>query len=501
MPQPCETGARRRVPPRTVRIADLAALLGGELRGDPAVEVADVTHDSRAAGPGVLFACRPGRHADGHDFAADALAAGSPALLVQRPLDLPAPQLHVPDVANAIGPAAAAVHAAPSEHLALFGVTGTNGKTTTAYLLEAGLNGAGLPSGLLGTIETRVGGERLEGIRTTPEAADLQRLLRRMLEAGMSAAALEVSSHGLALGRVRGTRFAAVGFTNLTQDHLDFHVDMEAYYAAKATLFTPAYAHLGVVCIDDAWGRRLAADSPITVRTLSAQDPAADVVARDVATSPAGTRFTAHLVGGDVRVRTRLLGSFNVTNTLLALALLEAGGIDPAAAAEGMARLPGVPGRLEQVDAGQPFTVLVDYAHTPAAVAGTLAALRGLVGHGRLITVLGCGGDRDEGKRPAMGRAVVAGSDLAVLTSDNPRSEDPHAILAAMRSGAREATGAFLVEPDRARAITRAVAAATAGDIVLIAGKGHERTQEIAGTHYPFDDRRVAADALQGACS
>ncbi|MFO8075486.1 MAG: UDP-N-acetylmuramoyl-L-alanyl-D-glutamate--2,6-diaminopimelate ligase [Actinomycetota bacterium] len=481
-------------PPAT--LADVAARTDGVLRGDPTTAIRDVTHDSATVGQGALFACRPGQRADGHDFAPAAAAAGAAALLVERWLDVDLPQVAVPSVAAALGPAAALVHGAPSTRLCLLGVTGTNGKTTTAYLLEAILAAAGHRTGLVGTIETRIAGRSVAGVRTTPEAGDLQRLFRRMLGEGVSAAAMEVSSHGLALGRVAGTRFAAVGFTNLSQDHLDFHGDMEAYFAAKAALFDPAYAPVGVVAVDDAWGRRLAVEAGIDVVTLSARGAEADVTASGVHAGPEGARFTAHLQGGDVGVRTRLAGDFNVANALLALALAEAAGIDAATAAEGLAALPGVPGRLEPVEAGQPFTVLVDYAHTPEAVASALASLRRASGAGRVIIVLGCGGDRDEDKRPHMGRAAVSGADHAVLTSDNPRSEDPAAILAAMRAGAQRAGGSFEEVPDRAAAIARAVTLADPGDVVLIAGKGHETVQEIAGVTHPFDDREVAAAAL-----
>jgi len=482
--------------PLSVTLADVAATTGGALRGEAATPIRDVTHDSATVEDGTLFACRPGQRADGHDFAPAAAAAGAAALLVERWLDVGLPQVAVPSVAAVLGPAAALVHGAPSTRLRLLGVTGTNGKTTTAYLLEAILAAAGHRTGLVGTIETRIAGHSVAGVRTTPEASDLQRLLRRMLDEGVSAAAMEVSSHGLALGRVAGTRFAAVGFTNLSQDHLDFHGDMESYFAAKAGLFDPAYAAVGVVAVDDAWGRRLAAEAGIDVVTLSARGAAADVTASGVHAGPQGARFTAHLRDGDVAVRTRLAGDFNVDNALLALALAEAAGIDPAVAAEGLAALPGVPGRLEPVEAGQPFAVLVDYAHTPDAVASVLASLQRAAGGGRVLIVLGCGGDRDEDKRPHMGHAAVAGADHAVLTSDNPRSEDPEAILAAMRVGARQAGGSFEEVSDRAAAIAHAVALAAPGDVVLIAGKGHETVQEVAGVTHPFDDREVAAAAL-----
>jgi UDP-N-acetylmuramoyl-L-alanyl-D-glutamate--2,6-diaminopimelate ligase len=485
----------------TVTLADLrtagASLFGGtaETRGD--AEIVDVTHDSRQAGPGVLFACRPGLSADGHDFAPQALAAGAAALLTERWLELDVPQLRVPSVAQAMGPISARVHGDPSHALLLVGITGTNGKTTSAYLTEAALAGAGYETGLIGTIETRIRGTALEGVRTTPESTDLQRLLRRMVDEGVTGASMEVSSHGLALGRVSGTRFAATVFTNLTQDHLDFHGDLERYFAAKASLFTPEYTAVGVINVDDRYGRRLADEAPVeTVRVSPSGSRDADVSAGGVKTGPAGTSFTAHLRGGSIPVDVALVGDFSVANALGVLAAAERLGVDPRAAAAGIANLPGVPGRMERVEGGQDFTVLVDYAHTPDSVARVLEACRGLAS-GRVIVVLGCGGDRDRGKRPMMGAAAAAGADIAVFTSDNPRSEDPEAILAAMAGGAAETGGRHESEPDRRAAIGRAIELATAGDVVLIAGKGHERTQEVRGVHHPFDDRAVAHEFLE----
>jgi UDP-N-acetylmuramoyl-L-alanyl-D-glutamate--2,6-diaminopimelate ligase len=469
------------------------------------VRVADVTHDSREAGPGVLLACRPGARVDGHDFAPQGVAAGSPALLVERVLDLDVPQLVVPDVAMALGPAAATVHRQPSASLSLLGVTGTNGKTTTTFLLESVLRAAGHRTGLVGTVQTQIDGRAVPGVRTTPEASDLQRLLRRMVDAGVTAAAMEVSSHGLALGRVTGTHFAAAGFTNLSQDHLDFHGDMVAYEAAKASLFSPAYTPTAVVLVDEAPGRRIAAAAAgrglRVVRVSAAGEGAAEVRATDVALSPAGSTFRARLEGRAVDVALRLPGAFNVANALLAIALAQATGIDAEVAAAGLGRLAGVPGRMEAVDAGQPFAVLVDYAHTPDSVENVLRAARGTVRGGdragRVIVVLGCGGDRDPGKRPLMGRAAAQGADLAVFTDDNPRDEDPAAILAAIVAGARDVPGArWQVEPDRRAAIALALDAAAPGDVVVLAGKGHEPYQEVGGRRLPFDDREVARELL-----
>lgn len=493
---PGATPARRGISLREL----VEALPGGAtLEGPDAggVTVTDVTHDSRQAGPGVLYAARPGLRADGHDYGPDAVSAGSPALLVERRLDLTVPQVRVPSVAEVLGHAAAAVHQRPSERLVLAGVTGTNGKTTTAYLLEAVFRAAGHVTGLLGTVETRIAGRPVAGVRTTPESTDLQRLLRRMVDAGVGAAAMEVSSHGLALGRVTGTRFAVAIFTNLTQDHLDFHHDLEDYFAAKARLFDPEFSPIAVVNVDDPFGRRLAdrvdaRGEATAVRVSPGGGQPADVTARDVVASPRGTAFTAVLGGRTVPVDVALPGLFNVANALVALAAAEVVGVPAEVAARGMAGLAGVPGRMERVEAGQPFTVLVDYAHTPDSLEHLLRAARRLT-DARLTVVIGCGGDRDRGKRPAMGRVAAELADRAVFTSDNPRSEDPGAILDAMRAGAGAAGDADVAsEPDRRSAIEQALAGAGHGDLVVIAGKGHETYQELADRTVDFDDRVVA---------
>ncbi len=496
--------------PAPVALADLLDVLprGARLVGAPAdgTVVVDVTHDSRQAGPGVLLACRPGGRVDGHDFAPAAVAAGTPALLVQRPLDLPVPQLLTPDVGAVLAAVAARVHGDPSRSLALLGVTGTSGKTTTTFLLDAALRAAGHITGLIGTVRTVVAGEAVDAVRTTPEATDLQRLLHRMVDAGVTAAAMEVSSHGLALGRVAGTRFAAAGFTNLSQDHLDFHRDMADYEAAKTRLFDPAFTGVAAVTVDDDAGRRIAATAErrgLRVLRVSGAGGThggpADITARDVLLGPAGSAFTAVLDGRAVPVRVRLPGAFNVANTLLALALAAAAGVDPVTAAAGVGALAGVPGRMEAVDAGQPFAVVVDYAHKPAALEGVLRAARDLAGSpgGRVAVVIGAGGDRDQGKRAAMGRAAAELADLVVLTSDNPRSEDPRAILDALLAGVRSVAGATAaVQPDRRAAIAAALEQARPGDVVVIAGKGHETYQEIGDVTVPFDDRAVARELL-----
>ncbi len=496
-------GPSSAAPVAPVPLDVLATLVTGRLVGPAAhrtVAVGDVTHDSRAVAPGTLFACRPGAIADGHDFAPDAVARGATALLVERPLALDVPQLLVDSVAQRLGPVAAAVHGDPSGALAIVGVTGTNGKTTCATLLEGVLSGGGTPTGLIGTVATRIAGVAVPGVRTTPEATDLQRLFRRMRERGVRAVAMEVSSHGLALGRVNGTRFAVAVFTNLTHDHLDFHGTMEDYYAAKALLFTPAFSAAGVVNVDDPWGRRLAVETAIPVTTVSLDpDAGADVAARGIVGGAAGSTVDAVVHGTPVRLDVGLPGRFNVTNALEVLAAAHALGVavDDVAAA---LRLPwSVSGRMERVDAGQPFAVLVDYAHTPDSLTRVLEATREVV-DGRVLVVIGCGGDRDRAKRPAMGAAAVAGADVAVFTNDNPRSEDPHAIIDAMVGGARDVRGGrWSVEPDRRAAIGLALDAARPGDAVVIAGKGHETGQQLADRTLDFDDRAVAHELLVAA--
>src|SRR5215216_2282664 len=483
---------------RRVPLASLAPAVQGEIRGDAGTMVTDVVLDTRRVVPGALFCCVPGARVDGHDLAGKALDAGAAALCVQRPLDTEAPQLVVGAVRDALAPLAATFFQHPSDRFDLVGVTGTNGKTTTTYMLEAVFRAAGRVPGVLGTVEVRVGDERRPAVHTTPEAPDLQRLLADMADAGVQAAAMEVSSHGLALHRVDGTRFKAAIFTNLTQDHLDFHTDLEDYYLAKRRLFTPGFTPLGVVNVDDLHGRRLAGTAGVaTVTTGAAAD--ADWRATEVAASLEGTSFRLASPAGSRPVRLRLAGRFNVANALGALAAADAFGIDLDTAVGGLEGLAGVPGRFERVDAGQPFTVLVDYAHTPDSLDNVLQAARAVTA-GRVIVVFGCGGDRDRAKRPLMGEIAGRLADVAVVTSDNPRSEDPEAIVAQVAEGVATATGpdGFLVEVDRRAAIRAALAMAGPGDAVLLAGKGHEQGQEFAGGRkVPFDDRQVAAEELR----
>lgn len=477
----------------TGRIVDAQPVAAQAVTGH--VPLTDVTHDSREAGPGVLFAARPGAHVDGHDFVPAAVAAGSPAVMVERVLAAPGvPQIVVGSVADSLGHAADRVHGRPTADIAVLGVTGTNGKTTTAYLLDAIWRAAGHRTGLVGTVETRIGDRTVPGVRTTPEASDLHRLFARMRDERVSAAAIEVSSHGLALGRLNGVRFAAALFTNLSRDHLDFHADMEDYFAAKARLFTPVFTPLGVVTIDDEYGFRLARTASTEIWTVS-RTRAADVTATAVTTAADGARFTAVVHGARVDVRINLPGDYNVTNALGALAAAHGVGVPLDVAAEGLASLRGVPGRMERVDLGQPFGVVVDYSHTPDSVAGVLAAARPIT-QDRLIVVVGCGGDRDRGKRPAMARAAVTGADVAIFTSDNPRGEDPEAILDDMMVGLDDPADAIR-RVDRAEAIGQAIGMARPGDVVVIAGRGHEPYQELADGRVDFDDRAVARAALR----
>ncbi len=466
-----------------------------ERRGD--AELVDATHDSRQVRPGWLFCATPGTTWDGHAFAAEAVAAGASALLVERWLDLDVPQARVPSVRRAMGHVAAAIHGHPSQRLNVVGVTGTNGKTTTTHLLEGAFGAAGVGTGVIGTIAIRIhGAAYTNGIRTTPEATDLQRLLALMEARGVDAVAMEVSSHGLHQHRVDGTRYNVAAFTNLTQDHLDYHGTLETYYEAKARLFSPELTTRGVVCVDDEWGLRLAREATVPLTTFGTS-PSATVRVVDVVSDLRGTRCRLVDHGSSVHLRTRLLGAHNALNAAAAYLAATCAGVPADAAAAGIAACEGVPGRLEPVVAGQPFAVLVDYAHTPDALARAVDACRAFTRPGgKVHVVVGCGGERDRAKRTLMGR-IAAEAGRAVLTSDNPRSEDPDAILAEATAGATAVVSSeVLVEPDRRRAIAVALAGARPGDVVLIAGKGHETTQEFATQVVAFDDRLVAAGIL-----
>ena len=461
-----------------------------EVRGDPMIRVSGLVYRSDRAGSGTLFFCVPGARTDGHDHAAEAVLRGSSALLVQRWLPLDVTQVLVPSVRETMGPLAAAFHGWPAERLPIVGITGTNGKTTTTFLLEAVFRAAGRTPGVIGTTGVRIDGRHVPFPRTTPEAPDLQELLARMLEKGVDAAAMEVSSHGLHQHRVDGTRFRVAVFTNLSQDHLDYHASMEEYFEAKARLFTPAMSDHAVVNTGSAEGRRLL--RPGLPTTTYGLEEGAEVYARNVQTSRGGISFRV----GDVVVRSSLRGLFNVENCLAALAAARVLGIPYEVAAEGIGSVSGVPGRVEAIEAGQEFLVMVDYAHTPDSLENVLRTARPLT-DGRLIVVFGCGGDRDRAKRPLMGRTATGLADLAVLTSDNPRSEDPIAIIEQIEPGAREGGGAYVVEADRRAAIRLAVGEARPEDVVVIAGKGHEAYQELADRTIAFDDRTVAAEEIR----
>ena len=457
----------------------LAELPGAELvpgTGDTDVELTGVSHDSRAVSPGDLFCCVRGEHADGHDHAPGAVAAGAVALLCERRLDVAVPQVLVADARRAMAPASAAVYGHPSARLEIVGVTGTNGKTTTVHLLRSVLAAAGRRAEVIGT---------LTGARTTPEAPELQRLLAGFVADGVDAVAMEVSSHALALHRVDGTRYRVAVFTNLSAEHLDFHASMEEYFQAKARLFTPELADAAVVNVDDPRGRLLLDAAVVPTRGYSVDQVDGLEVGRTA------SRFRWR--GVDVAVP--LGGRFNVSNALAAAEAAVTLGIDPAAVAEGLAAAGPVPGRFEAVEAGQPFGVVVDYAHTPDGLEHVLETARELAGDGRVLVVFGCGGDRDAAKRPLMGEVAARLADRVVLTSDNPRSEDPATIISQVRSGIDDDTN-LLVEPDRRRAIALALEEARPGDLVVIAGKGHEAVQIVGDERREFDDRGVARELL-----
>jgi UDP-N-acetylmuramoyl-L-alanyl-D-glutamate--2,6-diaminopimelate ligase len=467
--------------------------------------ITGLAYRSQTVAPGALFFCVPGFVVDGHQFAPDAVRRGAAAVVCERALGTGVPEVVVPSVRAAMGPIAAAFHGRPTARLRVAGITGTNGKTTTAFLLRHVLERAGVRTGLLGTVHSVIGGRKEEVERTTPEAIDLQATFARMLREGDEACAMEVSSHALELRRTDGIEFACAVFTNLTQDHLDFHGTLDEYYAAKRKLFVPPQG-AAIVNVDDEWGRRLVAELGDVTTFAVARD--ASYRATGVRYDASGSSFACATPTGSVQVQVPLPGLFNVYNALAAIAAAGALGVPLDGAAGALESARRVPGRFEPVEEGQEFGVLVDYAHTPDSLENVLSSARELLdqagGAGRLIVVFGAGGDRDREKRPLMGAAARRLADHTVVTSDNPRSEEPEAIVAAIVSGAREAApagegSAVEVEVDRRLAIERAMEMARPGDIVLIAGKGHEQGQEFeGGRKVPFDDREVARAALRG---
>jgi UDP-N-acetylmuramyl-tripeptide synthetase len=482
-----------------VRLDRLAARLPGAALGGPGdVEITAVTHDSRKAGPGSLFVAVRGLATDGNDFVDAALRKGAAAVASEKEPRPGVPWLSVADAREALAVLSAAVLGAPADSLELVGVTGTNGKTTTTYLIDAALRAAGAPVSLVGTIQYRIGERLAEAVRTTPESSDLQVLFREMVEAGSRYAVLEVSSHSLALKRVHGCRFRVAVFTNLTRDHLDFHGDMDRYFAAKRVLFDTLLREDGhaIVNAEDDRAPELVRAARGRVWTYAVDRPA-DLRAEKVSLSLQGTRFRALTPAGAFDVSTPLLGRFNAQNILAALGAALAVGVPAADALRGIESVTQVPGRLERVSAGQDFTVVVDYAHTDDALKNLLETVRELEPR-RVITVFGCGGDRDRTKRPLMGAVASRLSDVAIVTSDNPRSEPPEAIIEDIQRGmGRQSRAEPLVIVDRRDAIARGLEMAGPGDLVVVAGKGHETYQVIRDRTIPFDDRQVVRDLLR----
>jgi UDP-N-acetylmuramoyl-L-alanyl-D-glutamate--2,6-diaminopimelate ligase len=511
-------------------LSGLAELLGvGRLKsaaadgvGSEPGRLTGVTLDSRAVRPGDLYAALPGERTHGAAYAEQAVAAGAVAILTDpdgrdRAARAGVPVFVVSNPRDRLGDVSCWIYGDPSTRMTMVGVTGTSGKTTSSYLIEAGLRAAGHTAALIGGVEIRIGAERVASALTTPEAPDLQALLAVAAERGVTAAAMEVSSHSLALGRVAGTRYDVALFTNLSQDHLDFHAGFEDYFRAKAKLFTPAYSAVGVVNVADRYGRRLVTEASVPIVTFCADPasgayPQAEWQAADIRCGSDGSAFRVLGPGGvEADASVTLPGAFNVANALGAIVALVEAGVDLADAVLGVASCPGVPGRLQRVlpppggvaprahrSSGSP-DAFVDYSHKPGAVEAVLTAL-GPVTSGELIVVLGCGGDRDRGKRPLMGAAAARLADVAIFTSDNPRTEDPLAILAEMLQGVlgipQGERARIIIEPDRAAAIDLAVSLTGKGDVVLVAGKGHETGQYVGGIVLPFNDVEVTADAI-----
>jgi UDP-N-acetylmuramoyl-L-alanyl-D-glutamate--2,6-diaminopimelate ligase len=490
---------------RPLGLGALCDLVGGTLAGDGGTKVTGLTHSSAGVRPGDLYAALPGSRTHGARFAAEAVGRGAVALLTDADGAQSAGELGVPVVVvgsprKVLGSAAAAVYGRPAEHLTLIAVTGTQGKTTTTQLAAAGSAAAGWRTAVIGTMGTWIDGQAVGGALTTPEASDLHALFAVMVERGVQLCALEVSSHALVMGRVDGVTFDLAAFTNLGRDHLDFHLSVESYFAAKADLFTSRRCRRALVNVDDPYGRRLLERPEVPTRTFSISREEADWTAATLRSDRWGTRFD--VTGPDgrtVSTQVRLPGRFNVANALCALAALSEVGVDLEAAAEGIAAASDIAGRMQRVERGQPFSVIIDYAHKPDAVRAALQALRPVT-EGSLTIVLGAGGDRDQGKRAIMGEIACQLADVVIVTDDNPRSEDPAAIRAEIIAGTGSAQGGARVLEigDRRAAITAALTSARDGDTVVIAGKGHEQGQHIAGQVLPFDDRAVAAEVLDG---
>ncbi|WP_372814093.1 UDP-N-acetylmuramoyl-L-alanyl-D-glutamate--2,6-diaminopimelate ligase [Paenibacillus sp.] len=494
-----------------MQLQELASqLVTSRLIGDGATEVTGMATDSRKVKPGDLFICVPGLTVDGHDYAAVAVERGASALVAERDLRAGIPTLLVRDARMAAAVLANHFYGYPSRELKLIGVTGTNGKTTTTYILESILSDQGFQTGLMGNIHVKIGSEYRENKATnTQEALELQRILRDMVEAGTDYALMEVSSHGLDMGRVKGCRFRTGIFTNLTQDHLDYHLTMEQYRDAKGLLFSrlgneytedPARRQFAVLNADDAASAYYRKATAAQTITYAIDDETADVRAVDIEMTAGGTRFRLLTFQGEAEVRMRLVGRFNIYNALGAIAATLAEGIPLQRIADSISRIASVEGRMEIVDVGQPYLVLVDYAHTPDGLKNALATIRQFA-EGNVYCVFGCGGDRDRKKRPVMGAIAASYSDYIYVTSDNPRTEDPERILLDIEPGLREAgwdTSRYELIADRKEAIRKAIGRAGAKDVVLIAGKGHETYQEICGVKHPFDDRLVAQEAIRG---
>lgn len=490
-------GRRTELTRTALTVGDLARHLGVPLVGafSADVVVVDITDDSRSVSAGHAYLAVPGHRHHGLEFEHQAAAAGAVVAISDRPASS-LPTLVVDDPRAVSGPLTAWFHGCPSGRLRSFGVTGTNGKTSTSHFLEAGLVAAGETTGLISGVAIRGPGVDLPAVRTTPEAPILQRTLGRLVEGGATACAMEVSSHAIDQGRVDGMRFRTVAFTNLGHDHLDYHHSMEDYYRVKASLFTADRADTAVVCVDDPYGRRLAGESEPVTWTCSVRDASADIFADAIISDRSGSRFTAHTPFGAVPVRLQVLGPHQVPNALVALTSLLADGIEPAAAAEGISALHRVPGRCEYVDAGQPFTAIVDYMHNEPGQRALLPFLRSLT-RGRLILVVGATGDRDRTKRRPLGRTAASFADLVIVTDESPEDENPAALRAEILAGAREAGSAEVVEePDRDRALVLAVAAAEPGDVVVVAGRGSEKNRRFGQRTELFDDRARLCEAI-----